>query len=315
MSECGVCNVIIDDNKSSAIGCDRCSIWFHISCVKISAAGFRELNKNKFYWYCEQCKECNLSSSTMSTHNDTIINKESDSTLKTILSTLQILLSRFDHLERRSEVFDSKLTAVNEKVDTVDSKCDATISEVDSLKKAVEILQSENAVLHRMFNHAEKSRRQTDLLVEGIPSKTGENTQDIVLKIANHIKCDLSKEGISSSFRLTTHSGITRPLLVKFANKTIRDAFYFSYLKERNLTLSDIMPELNLRNRIFINENLTAENRSFLRRCAALKVKHLIFHYSTKNGAVYAKIGKDEVPVLVTADFLQRMEGSQKQQQ
>ena len=45
------CICRMPDNGKKMVSCNRCKEWFHIKCVKISAAETR----SKAPWYCKQC--------------------------------------------------------------------------------------------------------------------------------------------------------------------------------------------------------------------------------------------------------------------
>ena len=47
------CICRMPDNGKKMVSCNRCKEWFHIKCVKISAAETR----SKAPWYCKQCKK------------------------------------------------------------------------------------------------------------------------------------------------------------------------------------------------------------------------------------------------------------------
>ena len=50
------CICRMPDNGLQMVCCDKCSTWFHATCV-----GYDEEHADIKMWYCDQCSSCNLS--------------------------------------------------------------------------------------------------------------------------------------------------------------------------------------------------------------------------------------------------------------
>ena len=149
----------------------------------------------------------------------------------------------------------------------------ASIKEVKaenvSLRKANEQLQQRVKQLEEKANASGKdvedlrrySRRDT-LEISGIPVIAGENTNAIVLKVARLAapECEFDESMLSVSHRLPSTRGFTPKIIAKFTRRDLRDEIY---KKRRNLSsksTSDL--GLDVLNRIYVNESLTAQSRA-----------------------------------------------------
>ena len=56
---CGICKKACT-NKTPAVACDRCNIWFHTKCMAMNSAIYRDLENVS--WYCSSCQAPNFSS-------------------------------------------------------------------------------------------------------------------------------------------------------------------------------------------------------------------------------------------------------------
>ena len=60
-SRCGPCNKLVKDNDSTAIGCKKCSAWFHGQCVGLSPDDVATMGKFRgCFWLCSGCLEGNI---------------------------------------------------------------------------------------------------------------------------------------------------------------------------------------------------------------------------------------------------------------
>ena len=60
-ARCGPCNKPVKDNDSTAIGCEKCSAWFHGQCVGLSPDDVATMGKIRgCFWLCSGCLEGNI---------------------------------------------------------------------------------------------------------------------------------------------------------------------------------------------------------------------------------------------------------------
>ena len=60
-TRCGPCNKPVKDNDSTAIGCEKCSAWFHGQCVGLSPDDVATMGEIRgCFWLCSGCLEGNI---------------------------------------------------------------------------------------------------------------------------------------------------------------------------------------------------------------------------------------------------------------
>ena len=120
---------------------------------------------------------------------------------------------------------------------------------MEELKGVTNLLRSENARLQQRVGSLEtkvalvendmenlKQYLRRDMLeIHGIPVTTGENTNNIVKKVASLIEPDfeLADQEISISHRLPAAEGYIPPIIVKFTRRDTRNKIYS---QKRNLS-------------------------------------------------------------------------------
>lgn len=182
---------------------------------------------------------------------------------------------------------------VDLKVDNINTALQYKISaadlKIDGLTKANEALQN-------TINNMDRYRRLCDLIIDGIPiiDETKDLNQ-VIIKLAQCLNLNFSLSEIVNCFRLKAGKKKLVPsILIKFKSKEIRDAFLANYWKDGpKLMLSDLFNNLNINNRIYLNEHIGPDTRLIVAGCAALKKSKAIINYRTRNGVVYCKFLAD----------------------
>lgn len=98
------------------------------------------------------------------------------------------------------------------------------------------------------------------------------------------------------------------PILVRFQQQNARDDLFNNYLKERNLSLLDIIPSMGIRSRVYIGENTTPACRILIKRCAIMRKNSLIHRYHTRQGRLFIQRVPDGPLQPVTAGILDNIE-------
>ena len=120
--------------------------------------------------------------------------------------------------------------------------CESTAkqTEVNKLKNEVQLLKFE---LDRQNQY---SRRES-VRISGIPETEGENTNDIVKKLAADIGVPLTQNDISVSHRLPGRPGTAKPIIVKFVRRDTKTTLMKSKRRLRDID----------RKGVFLNDDLT----------------------------------------------------------
>ena len=160
------------------------------------------------------------------------------------------------------------LEGLNKKLDTLEKQNDDLRKENEDLAKANDDLQTRVTKLESAVDAAEQYSRRNCLRISGYEERTPENTDTIVLDIANAIGVDLDVRDIDRSHQLGQPGTAAEPrtkhrdIIVKFSTYRARNKLY----KARTLTKDKGYKG------VFVNEDLT-RSRSKLLYEARTRVK------------------------------------------
>ncbi|KAL9698922.1 hypothetical protein quinque_002363 [Culex quinquefasciatus] len=141
-------------------------------------------------------------------------------------------------------------------------------------------------------------KQDLDKRIDGLEDSPGSNENLVAMFgfIVTRLGCDESKIPLASLARLAKSPiavDSTPPIICEFALRADRNAFYASYLNHRDLNLSHI--GFQNTNRIYVNENLTKEDREIRAAALRLKKEGKVQKVYSRNGIVYAK-GRGNAP-------------------
>lgn len=335
MEECATCTKPLKStNDGTAIGCDKCPSWFHSSCTSLTKDQLKVLKAPScdLMWFCSECKSDTANSSTTTlVSQQSVGNDQINLKLDAILSALAISDARLATIEENVNVRDAKIEALEEKFNSVELQIDELRQQVDFEVTAIrnqfcDLTASAGSNTNNtcdscllVGHRVESMERQSllaNLILDGLPSLSVDNRQEdlpaAIIKLANIVKVTLQKDDIISCYRIPVRrsSAVTRcaPVIIKFRHQAVRDHLYFSYLQKRNLMLSDLLPQHPISSRLYLSEHITAQCKSLLRRCAALKKKKQIVRYFTRNGKLYLTRRHEDDPTLATPQLVGELE-------
>ncbi|KAJ8305667.1 hypothetical protein KUTeg_016212 [Tegillarca granosa] len=134
--------------------------------------------------------------------------------------------------------------------------------EINTLKQENEVLRSENNELKLCVDDLEQYGRRNAIRLSGIPEKSDENTDNIVIDIASKIGIQVRDDDISRSDR-SGKPGQNRPrqILVKFTRYNLKRKFMKSRWElKKNASCKDV----------FINEDLTKRRQDLYSKARQL---------------------------------------------
>ena len=170
------------------------------------------------------------------------------------------------------------------------------LKEMDQkMKKHVRLwhLESDQSVQYSM---------RDSVRVTGVPFKQGENTNQLMCRIACSIGVNISETDISVSHRSGRRGGSTpRPIIVKFARRDTKHQILNNKKFTRDITTDDDGNSV----KIFIDEHLTSMRASFCRKLRQDKVPHY-----TRDGKIHINVGEqgDNWKVLDTPDDWEKLD-------
>ena len=154
-----------------------------------------------------------------------------------------------------------------------------------TLKKQVGELKSQVSKVAIAADSNEQYSRRNNLRISGIPITENENTDDIVLQLANAVGVNLNYWDIDRSHRVGQMKSGTRTLIVKFTSYRARQHLYAARKKLR---------DTEAYKNTYINEDITARRSKILFAARSLvRAKKLKAAYSS-DGKLFLRDNNDE---------------------
>lgn len=327
--------------KDASVKCDNCLSWFHDDCSGMLKGDLRAIRQKNtmVLWHCQNCKtqfrSRDSASSPLVQFRDDVLHEKIDCILKSLslfndrISSVEAKLD--DHIKEVSD----RITDSESHITTVDQKYEIRLAELHEKVSSINLLAASNGrssseqcavnlgcdQIERLTDRVEsmeRLNRRCDLIIDGIPAVNrgaeGESLIEVVSAIAKHYNLALSTSDIIFCNRLrhggTANKNKSKPesILVRFQQQSARDVLFNNYLKERNLSLLDIIPSIGIQSRVYIGENTTPACRMLIKRCAIMRKNSLIHRYHTRQGRLFIQRVPDGPLQPVTAGILDKIE-------
>ena len=239
-SKCGNCNQLLKGN-AKAVRCDICSIWFHSGCQELSPQLYKILTSDegkKIHWYCRSCQS---GTEFLFTHiakiakeqdiikSDVIELKSQNKAIYNELISLKTDLDgKFVNIAKEHSKFDNIGTQIHELEDKINDFISCRESETETLP-----MLPRDFLIHRMAwekDADEQYGRRENLRIYGIPENENENTNNIIIDLAEKLKVPISYHDISTSHRLGPKRHAPRDgnrprpraIIVKFVRRDVK---------------------------------------------------------------------------------------------
>ena len=112
------------------------------------------------------------------------------------------------------------------------------------------------SVIH---DNLEQYTMKINLEIFGIPEESEEDTEQIILDLVKCLNVDLVPEDVDISDRMKKGNIQPRPIIVRFSNYYSKERMYHNRRKQRRVNVRE---SLRGAERVYINENLTAQRAS-----------------------------------------------------
>lgn len=146
-----------------------------------------------------------------------------DSLIKILDDKLKPLLTKIDKVVKSVEFLSSKYDEL-EKVNSIGSQQHNLHVEINALKQEVFKISNELKMVKKKNNDLEQYTRRDCLEIRGIPTKSMENTNEIVRNLGSLIDVNISPEDISTSHRLPKSNKVSESAIIaKFTRRDVRD--------------------------------------------------------------------------------------------
>jgi hypothetical protein len=178
-------------------------------------------------------------------------------------------------------------------------------AEVIELKK--QIIQRDLRIqrLEESLDEMEQYQRRNNIRISGIPEEAGEDTDKLVVKLAETLGCSVTEADIDRSHRVGSRdlgSGVgPRPLLVKFVSYKSKRSLITSRKELKSKRGNLIYPALKWNSgqgKIFINDDLTTARARLAKEARDRKKRGDLQDTWVRDGVVFVKKGDSIIRVI-----------------
>lgn len=208
----------------------------------------------------------------------------------------------------KSEISNLKDT-VNTRLDQLVSRVDdieTRVSVIDTLKEEIDNLKVQMKAVLDEGHKNEQWVRRSNIQINGVPQKNGENLVRIIKTLAERCNFPLQPDtDIDFVTRVAVKNDVegkkSRPIILKMQARYKKDDFLASLRKLKDVKASDIgFPGLNAR--IYFNDHLSARNKSLFQK-AKLRVKEKDYAFCwVRNCTIMARKTETSPVLHITSD-------------
>lgn len=199
-----------------------------------------------------------------------------------------------------NDKIDQKINSLESKINSLSASVDERIDNITSnIRSHIEPVVTEliKPIITTLESRIEKLERESlmlNLVVTGVPWQSNENINDIVTRICQTLNFSTEANALPGFYRISTktqtqHSKTitSPPIVLKFWNYDQKQHFFRLYLGKKSLNLKHLGHATP--SRIYINEMLTAVNKTIFIKARQLQREKRIYQSYTIRGLVVVK--------------------------
>lgn len=321
--KCGLCGRCDPPAKASAkkvkkanqvgwICCDKCSVWYHLCCVRISDPLTDDIQS--FVFLCEKC----------AVRGSLIAKQSSSSTGSDLIAQLQKTVQDLStHILKLQAELDTLRSSSKKQIDRIqckvnsdeqrDTRYAAQTALINNIEQKLEVIEAGA----KLANTCSQSTNCCRLAINKIPFREGENVRNIVADVLNFLDISEAMSSVSKCFRLQVKSSkwsdrtISPTIAVVFDNREMRDNVlkrYFERHKDAKLCRLKGAPALEYR--FTINEMLSVQAFRIRNFALRLKQRKIIKSVFVRNDTIAVLLpGKMRYSRVNSTDHLLELTG------
>ncbi|KAI5651393.1 hypothetical protein NE865_00637 [Phthorimaea operculella] len=175
------------------------------------------------------------------------------------------------------------------------------MSQLENAKKdQVIAIQTRLDAIEDGLNEKEQWSRMSNVEIKGVPQSKNENLFDVVAALGKKIQYPIQKTQLSFVTRIPTRdSKQTKPIIVCFNNRYVKEDFIAAArisMKESPMTASAL--GFSGSDRIFVNDHLTARNKTLLTKAKKLKEEKGFQYLWVKHCKIFLR-KSDTSPIIL----------------
>ncbi|CAH0723443.1 unnamed protein product, partial [Brenthis ino] len=280
--DCKYCSEVLKGDE--CIKCVSCNRTSHFQCVGLSEADFkRMLPMNRAKWKCPICKTSNKSSNSpqvFSTDAKSLLllfDERFNNLNTTIESFKTFITEEFRKVTETVKQWSEKITNMESSINSIIQRMndfDLEISKIAHLESELKELQMSFNEIKENNSKSEQWVRRSNIQINGVPQKKGENLIQLIKILAEKANFPLSPDtDIDFITRIATKNDSSdsrpKPIILKLQARYKKDDFLTSLRKLKNLKACD-MGFLGMQNRIYFNDHLSTKNKALFNEAKRL---------------------------------------------
>lgn len=250
-----------------------------------------------------------------------VVNGVFDSKMKDLVSQICISVTNTfkDELKCiRSEISELKdsMQFINNQYDEFMGQHSTTVEEVNSLRTENINMRTQISNLNGRIVQLEQQSRANNVEIQCVPETKDENPIAIVLKLAEHLKCNITEDNIVKCTRiakLDRSNPRPRSIVIQMTSPKFRDALLASSIKYNKSNPNDKLNSTHIglsRNKspIFVCEHLSPANKA-LHAAVRNRAKAMNYKYVwVRNGRVFVRKDDDtDYKIIGDMDALEKI--------
>lgn len=178
---------------------------------------------------------------------------------------------------------------------------DGNTTQTSSIPVLINKINEQNQTILKMqstLDDQDRDRRLQNIIISDLPKLDNISDIDLVLRMANYLNTDITKDNVLYVNRLKNRSNSNRiqPLLVSFSSKLVRNTFFRAYMNDvQKFNLLDLGIG-ETKKRVFVNEHLCRKQFDIFHNAYKLKKKSRsqIKRVTTRHGCVFIQLACSE---------------------
>ena len=200
--------------------------------------------------------------------------------------SLEFTQERVDSVVKENVELKDKMKTMSKNCASLQQKAVDFENKLEASKAQKLSLEEKVNELSLMHDDLEQYTRKFNLEIYGIPEESEEDTEQIILDLAKCLNVDLVLEDVDISHRVKKGNIQPRPIIVIFSNYYSKERMYHNRRKLRRVNVREALRGAE---RVYINENLTAQRASLFKKVRDKKRLHKDWRVWTLDGKIYVK--------------------------
>lgn len=270
--------ICVECNKELQYGvgakCGKCKNSYHFSCTSIKEQTWKAMSRErKKEWSCHKCQtgRWGTNSRNARTPQDNLDRNTNDKKLDRMFALLEQNSEKLDEFVAEFKSLNKKIDANNDKITSLERELKEKDTKIERLEDRIKKLEKrsctnagENKGTHDQtvenvnslqgeLVRLQQYSRKNNFEIQNVPMQNDEDTEDLVLKIANRFEVDLSRHSIEAAHRLPKVRNKHPPIIVQVSSRKLKEEFLQN---RKKIVTQDSVTGNGSGELIYVKENL-----------------------------------------------------------